>query len=177
MRPSITGSCSALQTPWNARNRDPKPFPNSIQRMKLLATCVPPTLPQGDKRFAEKKKDCAFVCDRCKEIVHFSSFTKGTDPWRRNDCEFAGSYTDGTWSDIPAPLRRQAHDMRLINAIWTCTKFCGAEKTKGQRDPRNARTLAWTEEHRTHLRPYHPEHDSSGSSSHQPPEPKRQRWW
>ena len=65
---------------WNARNRKPKPFPASIERMKFRPTCVPLTLRAGDDRFAGKKKECVFVCDRCNEIVHFFSYTKGADP-------------------------------------------------------------------------------------------------
>ena len=160
---------------WNRDNPEPKPFPQSIQKFKLLPTCVPEALPEGDDRFAERKKERVFVCDVCGETVRFSSFKKGTDPWRRTDCEFAGSFSDRSWDDIPAPLRRRAYDMRLINASWTCTRFCGAEKMLGQRDTRNERTLAWTLANRPDRRPYNPQDESS--SSHQPPRPKRQKWW
>ena len=43
---------------WNRDNPEPKPFPQSIQKFKLLPTCVPEAFPEGDDRFAEKKRTC-----------------------------------------------------------------------------------------------------------------------
>jgi hypothetical protein len=109
--------------------------------MKRYRTRLPPILPKDDNRFGIKTAR-VFICDSCGNRVNFSSQQRGAT-FRRIECDFAGSYVDTSWSDIPGMLQRRAWEDRLIDATWNCSQFCGAPMTGVNPERRKARTEAW----------------------------------
>merc|ERR1712078_387175 len=83
----------------------------------------------------KKKKERVFVCDTpgCKQVVRFSS--KLTQ-YKRAECEFAGSFSDHDWHDLPAALRKEAWEERFINATWHCSHICSADVTLNEEQNR-----------------------------------------
>ena len=78
----------------------------------------------------KKIKQRVFVCDTpgCKQVVRFSSTLNKTE-CKRAECEFAGSFSDHGWHDLPAALRKEAWEERFINATWHCSHLCSADVT------------------------------------------------
>ena len=110
-------------------------------RFRRFKSRVPPALPSHDSRFAMKRLR-KIVCDGCGNIVPYSSMTRRT-VFHRIECEFAGSYAEKKWSDIPGELQKRAWEERLIDATWYCSQFCGAEMTGVNTEKRRARADAW----------------------------------
>ena len=115
--------------------------PESIHPSRRLPCRLPWTLPPEDNRFAIKS-DRVFVCDGCGNIVSFSSLKRKTT-YSRFDCDFAGSYFDSSWKDIPGLLQQRAWALRLIDATWFCSQVCDAPMTGVNPDQRLERTDAW----------------------------------
>ena len=115
---------------WNIDHEEKRPVPRclSLEGQTLLPSCMPARLSKDDDRFNEKKKERVFVCDTpwCKQVVRFSS--KRTQ-YQRAECEFAGSFSDHSWHDLPAALRKEAWEARFIDATWHCHHICSAEVT------------------------------------------------
>ena len=117
--------------------------PASIRNMRLLPLRTPHTIHRDDDRWNVSKKKQKFICDQCHAAVSFSRRNDDTI-FCRADCEFAGSYVDNSWSDLPTNLRETAWRMCLIDATWHCRAECGAKVTEGQKQQRNKRTAAYT---------------------------------
>ena len=99
---------------------------------------------EGDNRFG-KKNERVFICDSCHNMVWHSSETQGTQ-YTRYQCEFAGSWNDSSWIDIPGTLQHRAWELQLIDATWTCHQVCKAEMTGVNPDRRMARPQKWRDE-------------------------------
>ena len=107
----------------------------SLEGQTLLPSRMPARLAEEDDRFHEKKKERVFVCDTpwCNQVVRFSS--KLTQ-YKRAECEFAGSFSDHGWHDLPAALRKEAWEERFINATWHCSHLCSADVTLNEEQNR-----------------------------------------
>ena len=114
--------------------------PTSINRDRRLPHRMPAVLPAGDTRF-ETRANRVFVCDGCGNIVPYSRKSQHTF-YHRILCDFAGSYMDNTWTDIPGCLQKQAWEDRLIDATWHCYQFCRAPMTGVRTEERMQRTQA-----------------------------------
>ena len=121
-------------------NQPMRPLRNINEWTKLKPTILPTFLPKNDNRF-DVKSARVFICDGCGNMVRFSSKTRRT-AYGRIACDFAGSYKDITWSDIPGVLQRRAWEERVIDATWLCHQVCGAPMTGVNPDARRARTEA-----------------------------------
>ena len=112
---------------WNIDNKEKKSVPRCLllEGQTLLPSRMPARLAEEDERFHEKKKQRVFVCDTpgCKQVVRFSSTLNKTE-CKRSECEFAGSFSDHGWHDLPAALRKEAWEERFINATWHCAHLC-----------------------------------------------------
>ena len=100
---------------------------NLILRWPPLPVRSPPTLPDIDCRFCPEKVHRVFVCDECGDVVRFSKGTKLTGS--KAECEFAGNYEDGSWTELDYSLRWEAWNMGLIDARWLCQRVCGQNPT------------------------------------------------
>ena len=109
------------------RHNQSEQTPNCLLNRRRHPTRKPALLQIGDTRF-EKKATRTIHCDRCGNIVTRSSRQKNTT-FQRFVCEFAGSYNDNTWADIPSALHRLAWENRLIDATWSCSEFCDVRMT------------------------------------------------
>ena len=130
---------AAVRSIQEQKNR-PVREPTSINRHRRLPHRMPAALPSGDTRFAVRAKR-VFVCDGCGNIVPYSQKSKQT-VYHRIQCDFAGSYVDNTWTDIPGCLQKQAWEDRLIDATWHCHQFCKAPMTGIRSEERRKRTQA-----------------------------------
>ena len=119
-----------------------------LEGQTLLPSRMPARLAEEDERFHEQKKQRVFVCDTpgCKQVVRFSSKLNKTG-CKRAECEFAGSFSDHGWHDLPAALRKEAWEERFINATWHCHHICLAEVTlnEEQNKKRNDRIRLYQE--------------------------------
>ena len=114
-------------------------IPACTQR-KIFLCRVPHSLPAGDSRFAVKQQR-VFICDHCGAEVRFSSKDHNSK-YQRIDCEFAGSYLNDDWKDIPGALQWHAWAAGLIDATWHCHDVCGAPVTGKNTEQRLRRTWA-----------------------------------
>ena len=123
------------------RYKQPVRAPACITPSSRLPSRLPPMLPDEDNRFGMKSSR-VFVCDGCGNVVRFSGQKRQT-AYQRIHCDFAGSYYDSSWADIPGVLQRRAWEERLIDATWFCTQFCHAPMTGVNTEQRLARAEAW----------------------------------
>ena len=118
--------------------------PWSIHPTKRYRCRGPGFLSEGDNRFG-KKKERVFMCDGCGNMVTHSSQSGGTR-YTRYQCEFAGSWRDSSWVDLPGPMQYHAWELQLIDATRTCTQECQAAMTGVNPEQRLARAQNWREE-------------------------------
>ena len=125
------------------RNNQPEQTPNCLLNHRRHPTRKPAYLQIGDTRF-EKKTTRTIHCDGCGNVVTRSSKRNKTT-FQRFMCEFAGSYNDNSWADIPSTLHKLAWENRLIDATWKCSEFCEARMTglPNEKRQRRAQTWAW----------------------------------
>ena len=71
------------------------------------------------------------------------SSQSGETQYTRYQCEFAGSWNDSSWVDIPGTLQHRAWELQLIDATWTCHQVCRAEMTGVNSAERMARPQKW----------------------------------
>lgn len=60
--------------------------------------------------------------------------------WGRID--FAGSYVQDDWRDIPGEMQEKAWKAGVIDATWHCTEYCHAKVTSGDVGKRMNRARA-----------------------------------
>jgi hypothetical protein len=122
---------------------EPKPWP--VFREAPYHPRVPLSMPPGDDRFHKTKKNRVFVCDSCKHVVRYSSFTR--DGRSRGVSEFQGSYVNHDWARLPQYLQSQAWLDGFIDATWYCTMNCG-KSTTGQdnQEKRELRASTWRQQ-------------------------------
>ena len=112
-----------------------------IHPHKRLPTRKPEQLSPRDNRFGPKSERI-FICDGCGNAVQFSSKQKNTQ-YFRVQCDFAGSWSDNTWSRLPYTFYRRAWEERLIDATWYCSEICNAPVTGGNQANRLQRGGNW----------------------------------
>ena len=128
------------------RNNQPEQTPDCLLNHRRHPTRKPEYLQIGDTRF-DRKATRTIHCDRCGNIVTRSSKHNRTT-FQRFMCEFAGSYNDNSWADIPSALQKLAWENRIIDATWKCSEFCEARMTglPNEKRQRRAQTWAWWQE-------------------------------